>query len=108
MEEMSHWYGMGVLLIVYYVSKIEATFFILIVTSICEILFADLTHWCWDKMSDIFQTAFSNAFSRMKMVELRTKFEVDSLAPVDNHSALVQKMAWRWTGNKPLSEPMTA
>ena len=41
MEEINHSYGMGVLLIVSFVSKIVATY-ILIVTSICEILFADL------------------------------------------------------------------
>ena len=28
--------------------------------------------------------------------------------PVNNFSALVQIMAWRWPGDKPLSEPMTA
>ena len=26
--------------------------------------------------------------------------------PIDNMSALVQVMAWHWTGDKPLSEPM--
>ena len=26
--------------------------------------------------------------------------------PIDNKWALVQVMAWRWTGDKPLSEPM--
>ena len=26
--------------------------------------------------------------------------------PIDNHPALVQIMAWRWIGDKPLSEPM--
>ena len=26
--------------------------------------------------------------------------------PIDNKAALVQIMAWRWPGNKPLSEPM--
>ena len=29
-----------------------------------------LTHWGRDKMADIFQTTFSNVFSRMKMCEL--------------------------------------
>ena len=28
--------------------------------------------------------------------------------PINNILALVQKMAWRWTGDKPLSEPMMA
>ena len=26
--------------------------------------------------------------------------------PINNNPALVQKMAWRWSGDKPLSEPM--
>ena len=28
--------------------------------------------------------------------------------PIDNNPALIWIMAWRWTGYKPLSEPMTA
>ena len=27
---------------------------------------------------------------------------------IDNKSALIQKMAWCWTGDKPLSGPMMA
>ena len=27
-------------------------------------------------------------------------------SPIDNKPALVQVMAWRWTGDKPLPEPM--
>ena len=34
----------------------------------------DLTHWGRDKMDDISQTTFSNAFSLMKMFEFRLKF----------------------------------
>ena len=33
-----------------------------------------LTHWGRDKMADIFQTTFSNAFSWMKILEFRLKF----------------------------------
>ena len=33
-----------------------------------------LTHWGPDKMADIFQTTFSNAFSWMKMYEFRFRF----------------------------------
>ena len=33
-----------------------------------------LTHWGWDKMADIPQTTFSNAFSWMKMYEFRLRF----------------------------------
>ena len=38
------------------------------------ILWHKLTHWGWDKMATIFQTAFSNAFSWMKMNEFRLGF----------------------------------
>ena len=53
----------------------------------------DLTHWGCDKMAAIFQMAFSDVISRMKM-------------KIYNVWALVQLMAWHWPGDKPLSEPM--
>ena len=34
-----------------------------------------LPHWGWDKMADIFQTTFSNAFSWMKMLALCIQFD---------------------------------
>ena len=49
-----------------------------------------LTHWGLDKMAAISQTTILNAFFWMKM----------------NIPALVPIMAWRRSGNKPLSEPM--
>ena len=55
-----------------------------------------LTHWGRDKMAAIFQTTFSNGFSWMKMYEFRLTFRW----------SLVQVMAWRRPGDKPLSEPM--
>ena len=30
------------------------------------------------------------------------------MVPIDNKPALVQKLAWRLTGDKPLAEPMMA
>ena len=48
-------------------------------------------------MAAIFQTTFSNTFSWMKMLEFRLRFP-----------ALVQIMAWRRPGDKPLSEPVLA
>ena len=63
-----------------------------------------LTHWVRDKMTAIFQTTFSNAFSWMKMYEFRLKFVPKG--PINNIPALVQIMAWRRPGDKPLSEPM--
>ena len=61
------------------------------------------------QMDAISQTTFSNAFSWMKMFEFRLKFHwVKFLAkgPINNIPAMVQIMAWRRPGDKPLSEPM--
>ena len=67
----------------------------------------DLTHWGRDKMVAIFQTTFSNAFCLMKMYEFRLRFywNVVPMGPVINIPALLQRMAWRLIGDKPLSEP---
>ena len=74
-----------------------------------------LTHWGWD----ILQTTFSNAFSLMKMFQFRLRFHWSLLFSLNNKQqwnlnrglinnipALVQIMAWRRPGDKPLSEPM--
>ena len=37
------------------------------------------------------------------LIQILLKFVAES--PIDNKSALVQIMAWHWTGAKPLSEP---
>ena len=62
-----------------------------------------LTHWGWDKMAAIFQTTSSNAFSWVKMNEISLFIPI---GPINNMPALVQIMAWRRPGDKPLSEPM--
>ena len=67
-----------------------------------------LTHWGRDKMAAIFQTSFSNRFSWMKMYQFRLIFHWTLFLRVQltNIPALVQIMAWRRPGDKPLSEPM--
>ena len=67
-----------------------------------------LTHWGRDKMDAISQMTFSSAFSWMKMFEFWLKFPLKFVlkSPIDNIPALVQIMAWRRPGDKPLSEPM--
>ena len=60
-----------------------------------------LTHWGRDKMAAFFQTTFSNAFS---LIKISLKFV--PTCPINNIPGLVQIMAWRWPGDKPLSEPM--
>ena len=59
-------------------------------------------HWGRDKMANISQTTFSNAFSRM----ISLKFV--PTGPINNIPALVQIMAWRRPGDKPLSETTMA
>ena len=59
-------------------------------------------------MAAIFQTIFSNVFSLMKMLTFRLKISLKFVpnGPINNISAMVQIMAWRRPGDKPLSEPM--
>ena len=68
----------------------------------------ELTHWGRDKMAAVSQTTLSNAFSWMKMLEFRLRFKFVPKGPINNIPALVQIMAWRRSGDKPLSEPMMA
>ena len=69
-----------------------------------------LTHWGWDKMDAISQTTFSSAFSCMKILNVWIPIWISlkfvPKGPINNIPALVQIMAWRRPGNKPLSEPM--
>ena len=67
-----------------------------------------LTHWGRDKMAAVSQTTHSNAFSWMKMLEFRLRFHWSLFlrVQINNNPALVQIMAWRRPGDKPLSEPM--
>ena len=63
------------------------------------------------QMDAIWQTTFSNAFSWMKMFEFLLNFHwvLFKFVPtgqINNIPALVQIMAWRRPGDKPLSEPM--
>ena len=67
-----------------------------------------LTHWGWDKMAAIFQMTFSDTFSWMKVFEFCLIFHCFFIpyGPIDYKSALVQIIAWRQAGDKPLSEPI--
>ena len=63
------------------------------------------THWSWDKMAAISQATLSivNENDRIS-IKISLKFVLKD--PINNIPALVQIMAWRRPGNKPLSEPM--
>ena len=52
---------------------------------------------------DIFNCIFLNE-NVLISIEISLKFIPNS--PISNIPALVQIMAWRWPGDKPLSEPM--
>ena len=70
--------------------------------------FTVLTHWGRDKIDAISETTFSNPFSWIKMQEFSLKISLKFVPKVriSNIPALVQIMAWRRPGDKPLSEPM--
>ena len=57
-------------------------------------------------MAAILHTIFSNAFSWLKMLEFSIEMSLKFVAkhPIVYETALVQAMAWRWTGDKPLFE----
>ena len=69
-----------------------------------------LTHWGRDKMDAISQTTFSSAFSWMKIFEFPIKISLKFVPKrsINNIPALVQIMAWRRPGAKPLSGPIIA
>ena len=59
-------------------------------------------------MDAISQTTFSSIFFLMKMLGFRLKISLKFVpkGPINNNPALVQMMAWRRQGDKPLSDPM--
>ena len=75
---------------------------------IMEIHQAGISHWGWHKMAANFLTTFSNSFSWMKVYKFWLRFHSRFVlkGPIDNIPALVQIMAWRRPGDKPLSETM--
>ena len=59
-------------------------------------------------MAAIFQTTLSNAFVLNGNVRISIKISLKFVpkGTITNNPALVQIMAWRQSGDKPLSEPM--
>ena len=54
---------------------------------------------------DIFKCIFMNEKFHI-LIQISLKFVLN--IPIDSKSAMVQVMAWRRTGDKPLTEPMVA
>ena len=67
-----------------------------------------LTHWGRNKMDAILQTTLSNTFSLNENVRISIKISLKFIpkGPINNIPGLVQIMAWRRPGDKPLSELM--
>ena len=67
-----------------------------------------ISHRGRDNMASILQRTFANVFSCMTIVVIWFQFWVKWVPndPISNKSSLVQIMAWRRTGDKPLSGPM--
>ena len=73
-----------------------------------SLMSAYLIHLPLDKMATVSQTTYSYAFFMNEniciLIRISRKFILKG--PIDNKLALVQVMAWRRTGDKPLPEPM--
>ena len=83
-----------------------SVFYVMHTAFMCDYLNSSIPGQNW---TQFWQTAFSNKFSWMKMVEFRIKCHcIFPRSPIDNTLAMVQVMAWRRTGDKPLPEPMMA
>ena len=54
-------------------------------------------------LADIYNSTFLNENHR---IPIQISLKYIPMSPIDNKAALVQVMAWRRTGDKPLSEPM--
>ena len=52
---------------------------------------------------DNFKCTFVNENDR---IPIRIWLKFVPRCPIDNKTALIQVMAWRWRGDKPLPEPM--
>ena len=63
-------------------------------------------HWGQDKMAIIFQTTFSIFVNENASISIINFIEFVPGGPISNIRALVRIMAWRRTGDKPLSEAM--
>ena len=79
-------------------------------TGLFAVVTLTLTDWGGDKMNaiwldDIFKCIFLNK-SVFIFIKISLKFV--PRGPIDKIPTLVQIMAWRRTGDKPLSEPMMA
>ena len=69
----------------------------------------EVIHWGRDKMADNLQKTFSDSifFNENLLETIRMPLKFVRKGPIDNDSALVQKM-FLFRSSKPLSEPLMA
>ena len=67
-----------------------------------SVIWDTLTHWGRGKMDTIFQWIFLN---ENVWISIKISLKFVPMVPINNIPALVQIMAWRRSGDKPLSEP---
>ena len=67
-----------------------------------------LIHLPLPKMATILADNLFNCFflNENDRIQIQISLKYVPWSPIDNEPALVQVMAWRWTGDKPLPEPM--
>ena len=65
-----------------------------------------LTYWGRDIMAAIFHTTSSSGFSENVWISINISLKFVPRGPINNIPTVVQVMAWRRPGDKPLSEPM--
>ena len=66
-----------------------------------------LTHWGRDKMAANFLKTFQLDFlNENLLISIKMSLKFVPRGPINNILALFQIVAWRWPGDKPLSEPM--
>ena len=68
-----------------------------------HIIWWPLSHWGRDKMAAIFKCIFLNENAQ---ISLKKSLKFVPTVWINNIPAMVLIMAWRWSGDKPLSEPM--
>ena len=74
-----------------------------------QVLNCPLTHWGRNKMDAISQTTFYFKcifLNEHVWIPNKISLKIVPKGPINNNAALVQVMAWRRLGDKPLSEPM--
>ena len=73
---------------------------------VCIVELCDWKHWCLDKMANIFQTCSNAEISFREniynLIQISQKFLPEG-SKCHKEFVQVQVIAWRWTGDKPLT-----